>query len=88
MRKAHGYVSFRAVAAINISAYHGRMKSMHSTHKRSDTATSRTEGHAAGFNDPHAVTSKALERWENEGGRIPEFAAGSRSDRAERPRRY
>ena len=37
------------------------------------------------FVDAHALTRKALERWENEGGRIPELARAPR--RQERARR-
>ena len=49
------------------------MNTMHFLHHRSETAVAGAERHTSGFHDPHAVTRKALERWENEGGRIPEM---------------
>jgi hypothetical protein len=42
---------------------------------RSDRPTSRPERRTRTFDDAHAVTRKALERWENEGGKVPELAA-------------
>ena len=36
------------------------------------------ERSASAFVDAHALTRKALERWENEGGRIPELAGAER----------
>jgi hypothetical protein len=42
---------------------------------RSETATDRAKGWTPRLDDPFAVTKKALERWENEGGRIPEVGA-------------
>lgn len=52
-------------------------------HIRIDTATAATERRTPAIsNDPRAVTIKALERWENEGGKIPELASGVRKPTA------
>jgi crotonobetainyl-CoA:carnitine CoA-transferase CaiB-like acyl-CoA transferase len=48
---------------------------------RSGAATAAVERHAPVFNDPGVMARKALERWENEGGRIPGLATGAEIDR-------
>ena len=44
-------------------------------HHRLDTTAHRGERRATGLNEARVITRKALERWENEGGRIPELPA-------------
>jgi len=70
-------VSLHAVADAHGSAYRVGMNSVSFLHHRSESATARVEGRTPLANDPLAITKKALERWENEGGRIPELAVGS-----------
>jgi len=75
MRTVHGCASFRAVADDNGSAYHAAMETNQFIHHRSGTDSPREEGRPTGFNDPHAIARKSLERWENEGGKILELSA-------------
>ena len=43
-------------------------------HNGSDTTFTAEERHAPEFHDALTIKRKALERWENEGGRIPELS--------------
>ena len=73
MRVAHGSVPFRAVAAALQPRYPQGMNSTLFIHPRSDTAPPANRGHVCGFDEAHLI-KKALLRWENEGGKIPELA--------------
>jgi hypothetical protein len=70
------------VAVVASSTYHTGMNTLHRFHHRAD-ATLASAGHRGpGLHDPCIVTKKALERWENEGGRIPELAPATEGDRS------
>lgn len=73
MRVAHGAASTRAVADAAHLNYHQGMNTKHFLPHISKDHEAATN-HATHFHDICAVTKKALERWENEGGSIPEFA--------------
>jgi hypothetical protein len=63
------------------------MNTNHFFRHRSDIAPRRDERRPAGLNEAQAIARKALERWEYEGGRIPELTSGNGRDapaRAER----
>jgi len=83
MRIAHESASFRAVSVRDALAYDGVMKTSHFMYHRADN-TLRDERRPTAFHNPHAVARKALERWENEGGKIPELAFAIGSDAPER----
>jgi hypothetical protein len=84
MHAAHGLGPFRAVAAANGSLYDIPMKTLHFIHHRSELGSLRND---AASNDPHASAKKALERWENEGGKIPELASAPEPDAFSRTKR-
>jgi hypothetical protein len=77
MHMAHSCPSFRAVADDNGWGYHAAMKTNPFIHHRSDTDSPREERRPTRFNDSHAIARKSLERWENEGGKIPELSVVS-----------
>jgi hypothetical protein len=79
MRSAHRGPSRRAVAVAARWAYHAGMNTKHFLHLRSESAITTTD---YGFHDFHAATKKALERWENEGGRIPESGFTNDNERS------
>lgn len=88
MRSAHGCPAFRAVANGNDTGYHAAMTTNPFFHDRSDAATPRDERRATGIHDVLAIARKALERWENEGGRIPELPAANGRDSPARSERF
>lgn len=88
MRAAHRCPSFRAVADDNDTGYYAAMKTNHFFHHRADTAPPGDERRATGLNDAHMITKKALERWENEGGKIPELNPGNGRDSLTRAERF
>jgi hypothetical protein len=49
---------------------------------RADTAPPMIGRHGSGVDEAQAIKKKALERWENEGGRIPELALRSKATRS------
>lgn len=88
MRATHRCPSFCAVADDKDSGYHVAMTTIHFIHHRSHTALPRDERRATGLNDAHVITKKALERWENEGGKIPELHLGNGRDSLARAERF
>ena len=78
MRVSHGGMPYRAVPKAFHRAYHGPMKRISFIHRRSAAIAPVNDRNK--FNDPHALLKKALERWENEGGRVPELPSSSGRD--------
>lgn len=77
MRAAHRGTSRRAVAGVVHWAYPTGMNAKQFPPLRPPPALTGTDLHMSRPHDLHAVTKKALDRWENEGGKIPE---GSSND--------
>lgn len=88
MRLAHRCASPRAVADDDYSSYRGVMKTNYFIHHRADTASTPDEPRPHVRTDAHAITRKALERWENEGGKIPELYAWSHRKASARTERF
>lgn len=88
MRLPHGCPPFRAVADDYGPGYHVAMMTIHPIHHRTDTAPPRDERRGNGRNDAHVITKKALERWENEGGKIPELHPGNGRNSLTRAERF
>jgi hypothetical protein len=84
MRAAHRNPLLCAVANGRRLSYDVGMKTNALFHSRSNTAPPRNDRRPFPLNQAHAPLKKALERWENEGGRIPEVAAGNGRKAAER----
>ncbi len=74
MRVSHGGVSLIAVAMHSPLGYRVLMNSTLFLQNRSDTPSTSIGGHDHVFDEVQAIKRKALERWENEGGWIPELA--------------
>ena len=60
------------------------MNSTLARHYRSETAPPANGPSIPVFDEAHAIRIKALERWENEGGGIPELALLTTRDAEER----
>ncbi len=88
MRVAHRRAPFHAVADGNCSRYHAGMKTNPFLLHRSDADARRAEPRPAGLTETCPIKKKALERWENEGGKIPELHAGRGPDAFARSRRF
>ena len=88
MRVAHRRDSLCAVADDRRYRYHDGMKTNPFLLHRSDTAPHRDERRPAGLTETCAIKKKALERWENEGGKIPELHSGRGPDAFARSRRF
>jgi hypothetical protein len=73
MRDAHSLVSLPAVAAMLRSLYPFGMNSTFLIQDRSRSRSASVARHTPGLDDAHAIKKKALERWENEGGKIKEL---------------
>ena len=63
-----------------------RMNSTLYRHNGSHTTFTAVELHAPEFHDALAIKRKALERWENEGGRIPELSLRRQRNELRRPK--
>jgi hypothetical protein len=74
MRGAHASISFTAVARMLVRPYFRGMNWTFYLHNPSPATSFSMEHGERGFLDAHAaIQRKALERWENEGGKIPEL---------------
>ncbi len=74
MHDTHRSVSVCAAAKVPDLDYPIGMKSVVFIPRRSETAADRAKARTPRPNHPFGLIKKALERWENEGGRIPELA--------------
>jgi hypothetical protein len=80
IRATHGFTPAHAVAVTRGLAYHPGMNTKHFPQHGSQPAIARADRLTSGFLEPHVVTKKALERWENEGGGIPELGSANEPD--------
>lgn len=73
MHDAHGGPAFIAVARVRMVRYYGSMKSI--TLRRSRRLVTSTASRPVTRKQAEAIRwkAKALERWENEGGNIPQL---------------
>lgn len=74
MHEPHCLLSLLAVAAVLNRPYDVRMNPTLSLQDRSHDRSVWVEGHTPEFHPADPLKRRALERWENEGGKIPELS--------------